>query len=96
MKSAKCFFCGELIEFELRVGRLEDCPKCGKYLHTCIQCRFYDRGYHNDCRESQAPLVGDKESANFCEFFEMGRDGNKEQNVRDDAKRKLEALFSKK
>lgn len=96
MKSAECFFCGELIEYDGRIGRLEDCPRCGKYLHTCFQCRFYDRSYHNDCRENQAPLVGDKETANFCEFFEMGRDGKQENSRKEDAKKKLEDLFKKK
>lgn len=91
----KCVFCGKEIEIIVKIGRLEECPHCGKYLHACLQCGLYDRGYHNSCRESQAWLVGDKEAANFCEFFEFGRDVKAEKSNIDEAKKKLDSLFKK-
>ncbi len=90
-----CYFCGTEIEIIFKIGRLEECPRCGKYLHSCMQCKFYDRSYHNDCRENQAPPVGDKEDANFCEFFQLGRDAVKEKEDAASAKAGLEALFKK-
>jgi hypothetical protein len=96
-RTAACAFCGKMIHLlDGRVGRLEDCPSCGKYLHCCMQCGFYDRSYHNQCRENQAPLVSDKENANFCEFFNFGRDVAKEKQDIDDAMKKLEGLFGRK
>lgn len=96
-KIIKCVFCGTDVEvIDGRVGRLEDCPECGKYLHSCLQCGFYDRSYHNECRENQAPMVADKENANFCEFFNFGREVESEKKNVADAKSKLESLFKQK
>lgn len=60
-----------------------------------MQCRFYDRSYHNQCRESQAALVSDKEKSNFCEFFEFGRDAASEAERAKESKKRLEELFRK-
>jgi len=60
-----------------------------------MQCRFYDRSSHNDCRENQAAMVGDKERSNFCEFFEFGRDATVEKSAADDSKKKLDELFKR-
>jgi hypothetical protein len=95
IKTGKCAFCGAEVEIIDRVGRLEECTGCGKYLHSCLQCKLYDRSFHNQCRESQAPYVSDKENANFCEFFEFGREVEAEKKNIGDAKKKLESLFRK-
>ena len=93
---ARCIFCGEEVELALRkVGRRDECPHCGRDLHACLQCRFHDRSYHNQCRENQAAIVTDKEQSNFCEFFEFGRDTSAERSAEDESKKKLEALFKK-
>ena len=92
---ASCVFCGTEIEIEGRVGRRDECPKCKHDLHACLQCRLYDRSFHNQCRESQSGYVTDKESSNFCEFFEFGRDVKAEKDKANDTKSKLEALFKK-
>ena len=91
-----CVFCGKEVVLEFKIGRLHDCPYCGKYLHCCLQCRFYDRSYHNECRENQAQIVADKENANFCEFYEFGRDIKMENKKIEETKNKLEGLFKKK
>lgn len=64
-----CFFCGRDIETRERVGFRDTCPGCDRPLHACRNCDFYDRTYHNQCRETQADRVVDKERANFCEYF---------------------------
>lgn len=93
-----CVFCGTSIEFAPgeRVGRRDECPQCRRDLHACLQCRFYERSAHNQCRESQAGIVADKEGANFCEFFAFGREGVAPgQDPAQEAKLKLEGLFRK-
>lgn len=65
-----CQVCGREIDPGDRVGRRDDCPHCSADLHACRQCRHYAPGYHNDCRENQADRVVDKETANFCDFFQ--------------------------
>lgn len=90
---AKCVHCGTEIVIIDRIGRLDDCEKCGRDLHACVQCSLFDRGYHNDCRESQSGYIGDKERANFCEFFQFGRDIEDERNTVAAMKNKLNDLF---
>jgi len=50
--------------------------------------------YHR-CREPQAEWVSDKEQANFCDYFEFGREDGRPKE-KDDARTRLEALFKKK
>ncbi|MBT3181814.1 MAG: hypothetical protein HN337_04800 [Deltaproteobacteria bacterium] len=90
-----CVFCGHEVDLEFKIGRLEECRHCGHYLHACMQCTFYDRSYHNKCRENQARLVSDKEGSNFCEFFKFGREVDKEKADIQKAKSDLEAIFKK-
>lgn len=92
----KCVFCATEVEIIDRVGRLDECPKCGKDIHSCMQCKFYDRSAHNHCRENQSEYVPDKEKANFCVFYEFGRDVKDEVAAVNDSKKKLEELFKKK
>jgi hypothetical protein len=90
-----CFFCGAEVEVIDRVGRLDECPSCKRDLHACLQCKFYDRSSHNQCRETQSGYIADKERANFCEFFVLGRDAMKERADVSASKRKLDSLFKK-
>jgi hypothetical protein len=67
-----CFFCGREIEVRERVGFRDSCPGCDRPVHACRNCAFYDTAYNNQCRETQAERVVDKERANFCEYFAPG------------------------
>jgi len=93
----KCYKCGYEIQTEKKIFRQEVCPKCKSNVHCCLNCRFYDVLAYHKCREPQARWVKEKDSANFCTFFEPN---DAQQNVStaksDQAKRKLEALFKKK
>jgi hypothetical protein len=67
----RCASCAEPLSLEGRPSRGATCPKCGAYLHSCVNCALHSKGRHNDCREPQAEHVGDKRSANFCDFFRL-------------------------
>ena len=97
MRMPKCVFCGHEIKVGQgeKIGRREECLKCGRDLHSCVQCSLFDRSYHNNCRESQSQVVSDKEASNFCEFFSFGRDVADERLKVEDTKSKLEELFKK-
>jgi len=90
-----CFFCGAAVEAGDRTGRRDVCSGCGRDLHSCMQCRFYDETAYHRCREPQAEWVSDKESANFCDYFEFGREKINSQ-AKESAKSRLEGLFKKK
>lgn len=90
-----CFSCGESSTFQERIGLREECEKCSSDLHVCKNCRFYDPGAYNECKESSADVVLEKERANFCDYFEAGS-GTYEESKKADLLAQAEALFGKK
>jgi hypothetical protein len=95
-----CHFCGTVVENPREVYRSSSCPKCGKDLKICLNCRFYSPGAHWDCAESIDELVKDKDRANFCTFFsfrvtqkETPAGGPAPSDAKQQAKRKLDKLF---
>jgi len=93
----KCHRCHRVLTIESPVGRREVCPFCGEDLHVCQNCRFYEPGAYNDCREPSAERVVDKNRSNFCDYFSF-RDENTVpagDTVSADAKQRAEALFKK-
>ena len=65
-----CWKCKKEISIEKPV-RSDECPFCHADLHVCRACEFYESGAHNDCRESSADMVTDKERSNFCDYFRV-------------------------
>ena len=94
--TCQCVFCHREISFENRIGRTEECPHCRRDIHCCLQCRFYDRTAHHECRESSAEFVADKEKANFCDYFVCDPKINLGPDKSEETKQKLEKLFGKK
>jgi predicted RNA-binding Zn-ribbon protein involved in translation (DUF1610 family) len=90
----RCWHCGHDLN-ELDFTREGTCPGCGKFTHACRNCRWYERGRPNDCREPVAEHVADKERANFCGYFEPGlAESDGEQGAGKDAMRRAaEDLF---
>ena len=75
-------------------GRDETCSKCGADLKVCLNCRFYDRSAHNECRSSTTEPVLDKDKRNFCDEFEfVDRQMGGPLAPQDDAKKKWDDLF---
>ncbi len=93
-----CHHCGKTVDTGERVGRTDECPHCRFDLHVCMNCQHYDLSAYNECRETQADRVLEKEKGNFCDYFApsdksmVGAATAK----KDDAKSRLDALFKKK
>ena len=66
-----CFACGAAFDPEMEIFRTTTCPSCGKDAHVCLNCRFYDKSAHMECRESIAEPVAQKDRSNFCEYFKV-------------------------
>ncbi len=98
-KIMKCYFCGEAISIDGKVSRRDTCPHCNRDLRCCKQCKFYEQGAYNECKEVAAERIIDKERANLCDYFTLkgskGVGGGGFNRTRD-AKEALEALFKKK
>ena len=93
-----CHCCGRERAGSGPVGRTETCDGCGADLHVCRNCEFYDPAAYNECRESRAERVLEKDRANFCDWFRgkagappAGGKGNRQE----DARKRLEGLFRK-
>ena len=65
-----CQGCKKKPEFLGKIGFREECPYCQADLHICLNCRFYDESAYNECKESSAERVSDKQKNNYCEYFE--------------------------
>lgn len=94
----QCFACGAAIEVAPgeRIGFRDDCPGCGADLHVCRNCVHHDPGAYNECRESSAEWVRDRERANRCEYFAPGeRAGGEAATTADRARSRLDDLFKK-
>jgi predicted RNA-binding Zn-ribbon protein involved in translation (DUF1610 family) len=95
-RGGSCWSCGARLG-PLDYGRGDTCPKCGRDTKVCKGCEFYDRSYNNECRESQAERVVEKERSNFCDYFRPKDDGaTTGTKSKDDIKAAAEALFRKK
>ncbi len=93
-----CWKCGEAIERPPagRVLSRDACPNCDYDLHACRNCRFYEPARHNQCAETQAEWVRDKETGNYCDYFSpspvLGA-GQRSLSPADAAKKKFDSLF---
>ncbi len=94
--SAGCGQCGaQLPIVGNQVGRRDTCPACDAELRACIHCRHFDPTVAKTCKEPFAEVPSDKESANFCEFFQIGEGGKRGEEVKGALLSTAEALFKK-
>jgi len=89
-----CHHCGRDVDAVAAIGRRDACLGCGADLHCCRNCRFYDPGYHNQCREPQAERQVDKEQGNFCEYFTFAVGAAGAGVAAESPRAKLEGLFA--
>ena len=99
-----CWKCGHRVETIERVGFHAHCPSCDRPLHVCRDCSLYDPAYNNQCRETMAERVVDKERSNFCEYFApnagaaaaSSQPASSRPSPERAARERLDALFKKK
>jgi hypothetical protein len=90
-----CWKCGVSIEVRDRVGFRDLCPKCDRPQHACLNCKFYDKSFNNECREPMSDRVVDKERFNFCEYFTPSARPRSAATVASPSRAQLDALFRK-
>jgi hypothetical protein len=94
----RCYNCGEVAVG--KVGRQQSCENCQRDLRVCRNCEFYDLQVSQECREPQADYVRDKETANFCDFFQPRSEaivvgGSRAVDPVAEARRAFDSLFKK-
>jgi len=91
-----CHSCQKEIQIEDKVSFRAECPNCDADLHVCLNCKFYDPSVYNECHETQADRVVEKDRANYCEYFVTAeKSEGKPVDPSEDVKRKLEEMFKK-
>lgn len=83
----------ELEDIRGKVGRQDVCPHCYADLHCCLNCRFHDEGYTNECREDSRSFIRERDKSNFCSAFEFAKDEGEDGSEEIDAKSQLSDLF---
>lgn len=93
---AVCRVCNKPVAVEGKIARTAVCPSCQSDLHCCLNCTFYDKTVHNQCRETLAEWTADKEKANFCDYFVFSdRAVSAAGNSPETSRKKLDDLFKK-
>lgn len=65
----RCAVCGREMK-EASVPSDAACPGCGKPLHSCTNCSFFDTGARFECRKPIPARIESKSKANECELFQ--------------------------
>jgi len=92
-----CYSCNKKILVVEKPGRSETCPHCEADLRCCLNCRFYDPKSSNQCRETQAERVLDKDRGNFCEYFSFkdSADTMAPDSLKQEKQNPLDTIFKK-
>lgn len=71
--NAVCYKCQAVLALvpNTNISRNEECQNCRIDLHCCKMCEFYDPKHYNECKESQADRITEKEKKNFCDYFKL-------------------------
>ena len=64
----KCAVCGHSMN-QMAVEFDTPCPGCGKPLHTCTNCTFFDTSARFECKKPIQGRIDSKVKANTCELF---------------------------
>ena len=96
MPTLQCHFCGAPVTLGEPIPRDSECEQCHSDLRCCRNCRHYDPRMNNECRETQADPVVEKDRRNFCEYFYFSREtflANKTGGKAAEARAKLDSMF---
>jgi len=91
-----CWNCGKSVaSLMLPFTRNDECNACKSDVRVCKMCQYYDSHSHNQCRESIADDVSDKERSNFCGYFKVrsGAYQNEDVDAIKKSRADLDALF---
>jgi len=93
-KKVSCYACNKELDLNntQKISRSEECPYCYASLHCCKMCAFYDTTAYNECRETSANRIVEKEKSNFCDFFVLKGGSGSGQN-KDDLFSAANSLF---
>ncbi len=96
----RCKHCGERVIDLDSIGFEATCRKCGKALHACSQCTFFDTSARFECAQPIPERIPSKIAGNTCTFYAPAKTfdltGSRAVATPDDARSAWDALFNKK
>lgn len=92
----QCFSCAKEITVSGVVGFREECAHCGADVRACKNCEFFDKSAYNECRETQADRILEKERSNRCDFFKIKTNQQNAISEKEKQRALAESLFKKK
>lgn len=96
MLSTICFACQKELKFsDVKISFREECPHCKADVHVCKSCVHYDPKVYNECKETSADVVREKDRANYCDFFSLALGAKAQVDKAAALKAAAEALFKK-
>jgi hypothetical protein len=96
--NATCYKCQKelLVGANNFISRQDSCPHCYASLHACMMCLHYDERSYNECKEPVADRITDKTKANFCDYYKINTEGNKNKKDPNALLAAADLLFKKK
>tara|TARA_Y100001934_G_C11690327_1_gene467556 strand:- start:73 stop:486 length:414 start_codon:yes stop_codon:yes gene_type:complete len=88
-----CPECERLHSFDGNLSFREECDACAHDLHVCLTCDFHDQYAENQCRETTADPVNQKDRRNLCEYWKPKSPKESSHQSAAEAKAKLHAFF---
>jgi hypothetical protein len=88
-----CYKCQQELTLTEPISRKEECPQCRSDVRVCANCQMYDPKVYNECRETQADRILEKERSNLCDFFKLRSGSASVQSEKERLRAQAEALF---
>jgi hypothetical protein len=98
LRPVHCFACDAVLELAAgeRVGFQDTCESCSADLHVCRNCAHHDPSAYNECRETNAERVSQRDRNNRCDYFTPGdQQGGEVAREQAASRAKLDDLFKK-
>ena len=93
----KCAQCGHALK-HASIAPDTTCTSCGKPLHTCTNCSFFNSGFRFECTKQLTARIEAKAKENQCKHYQPKtvRDLKSQSSGKpDDARAAFDALFKK-
>ena len=95
LESITCYACHKELDIEAKakIHKSSECDFCYADLRCCKMCELYSPTSYNECRETGADRIIEKEKANFCDFYVLKGRAEDKNKVKNDLDSVANALF---
>ena len=95
-KTGCCVRCGHKWELKTQPGFRQTCPECDAFLHSCVNCRLYNRRGDQCSSVTAECKPGSREQHNYCEEYQIAQIRPNPEPAEENSLAKWKALFGEK